>query len=101
VVSASVIRDRVGFLAEIAERRDIRKLAEAAAANPVLVDALFDLAAAEGDLLTRLAEVIRTANGSGRRPRPHARYERSSGRAAESGGRLEDCRRSRGRRGPG
>jgi hypothetical protein len=64
VVSASVIRGRVGFLAEIADRHDIRKLAEAAAANPVLVDALFDLTAAEGDLLTRLAEVIRTANGS-------------------------------------
>jgi hypothetical protein len=64
VVSASVIRGRVGFLAEISERHDIRKLAEAAAANSVLVDALFDLAAAEGDLLTTLAEVIRTANGS-------------------------------------
>jgi hypothetical protein len=63
VVSASMIRGPAGFLAEIAERHDIRKLAEAAAANPVLMDALFDLAAAEGDLLTRLAEVIRTANG--------------------------------------
>ena len=63
VVSASMIRSRAGFLAEIAECHDIRKLAEAAAADPVLMDALFDLAAAQGDLLTRLAEVIRTANG--------------------------------------
>jgi hypothetical protein len=59
VVSASMIRSRAGFLAEIADRHDIRKLAEAAAADPVLMDALFDLAAAQGDLLTRLAEVQR------------------------------------------
>ena len=96
VVSASMIRSRAGFLAEIAECHDIRKLAEAAAADPVLMDALFDLAAAQGDLLTRLAEVIRTANGIAAAGHGPTLVASAAAVTAGSGGRREDCRRSRG-----